>query len=105
MPVDDMLTMTSARVDRAELDLRHRDSTRIVGFNLHIEVQWDFSLALVDWCAECGIPLWVYIHDYWPHNYANVASLAARNVRLLASTPFHSPLSPYKSHPLRFGGG
>jgi glycosyltransferase involved in cell wall biosynthesis len=71
-----------------ELDLRHRDSARIVGFNLHIEVQWDFSLALVNWCAQRGIPFWVYIHDYWPHNRANVTALAARDVKLLASTPF-----------------
>lgn len=72
----------------AELDDKHSDATSVIGINLHIEVQFDSSLALVEWCAARGIPVWVYIHDYWPHHFNNVALMVGRGARLLASTPF-----------------
>lgn len=71
-----------------ELEAWRGDIASVVGFNLHIEVKWEMSLALTDWCGKRRIPFWVYIHDYWPHHRDNVAELSRRGCRLLASTPF-----------------
>ncbi len=71
-----------------ELDKKHSDATSIIGINLHIEVQWEFSLALLEWCQARCIPVWVYIHDYWPHHFDNVAAVVEMGAKLLASTEF-----------------
>jgi len=72
----------------AELDEKHRDAAAVVGINLHIEVQWEFSLALLSWCRDRGIPAWIYVHDYWPHHHDRIAAILARGAKLLASTAF-----------------
>jgi len=72
----------------AELNEKHSDATSVIGINLHIELQWELSLALLEWCKTRGIPVWVYIHDYWPHHFDNVAAIVERGAELLASTAF-----------------
>jgi len=71
-----------------ELNEKHHDVAAVIGINLHIEVQWEFSLALLAWCKARGIPVWVYIHDYWPHHFDNIAAVVERGAKLLASTTF-----------------
>ncbi len=71
------------------LDSRYPDAGCVVGVNLHIEVQWELSLALFEWCERRGVPAYVYVHDYWPHHRENLRLLAGRcGARLLAATPF-----------------
>lgn len=72
----------------AELDGKHRDAAAVVGINLHIEVQWEFSLALLSWCRDRGVPAWIYVHDYWPHHHDRIAAVLDRGAKLLASTAF-----------------
>jgi len=71
-----------------ELDEKHSDAAAVIGVNLHIEVQWEFSLALLAWCKACGIPVWMYVHDYWPHHFDNIAAVVEKGAKLLASTAF-----------------
>jgi len=71
-----------------ELDEKHRDAASVIGVNLHIEVQWEFSVALLKWCKARGIPVWVYVHDYWPHHFNNIAAVVEMGGKLLASTAF-----------------
>lgn len=61
---------------------------RVIGFNLHIEVGWELSCKLFDWCATHRIPAWVYVHDYWPHHRTSIAELERRQARIIASTSF-----------------
>ncbi|MEI6313395.1 MAG: hypothetical protein WCO89_00890 [Syntrophus sp. (in: bacteria)] len=71
-----------------ELDEKHDDSTAVIGINLHIEVQWEHSLVLLEWCKARGIPVWIYVHDYWPHHFDNIAAVVEKGAKLLASTTF-----------------
>ena len=72
----------------ARLDRRHTDAAAVIGINLHIEVQWAQSRALLAWCRQRKVPIWIYIHDYWPHHFKRVAALLDQGARLLASTRF-----------------
>jgi glycosyltransferase involved in cell wall biosynthesis len=66
-----------------------RKVTAVVGFNLHIEAQWELSKTLFALCATHGIPAYNYTFDYWPHHKTSVVYLARHcDVRLLASTSF-----------------
>lgn len=66
----------------------HADAGCVVGLNLHIEVGWEFTLALAGWCRRAGKPLYLYVHDYWPHHRDAVAVLTETfGARLLAITP------------------
>ena len=66
----------------------HSDTTCVLGLNLHIEVSWDFTLALAGWCGRTGKPLFVHVHDYWPHHREAATELVERfGARLLAITP------------------
>lgn len=69
-----------------ELDEKHYDTTYVVGINLHIEVKWEYSLALLQWCKVRHIPICIYIHDYWPHHFGYVATVVEKGAKLLAST-------------------
>ncbi len=71
-----------------ELGEKHRDAASVIGINLHIEVQWEFSVALLKWCKAHGIPVWVYVHDYWPHHFDNIGTVLENGGKLLASTAF-----------------
>lgn len=71
-----------------ELDEKHYDTTYVIGINLHIEVKWEYSLALLQWCKVRHIPIWIYIHDYWPHHFGYVATVVEKGAKLLASTKF-----------------
>lgn len=71
-----------------ELDEKHYDATYVIGINLHIEVKWEYSLALLQWCKVRHIPIWIYIHDYWPHHFGYVATVVEKGAKLLASTKF-----------------
>lgn len=71
-----------------KLNETHSDATAVIGINLHIEVQWEFSVALLKWCQARGIPVWVYVHDYWPHHFDNIAAIVEMGGKLLASTVF-----------------
>jgi glycosyltransferase involved in cell wall biosynthesis len=53
----------------------HADATCVVGINLHIEVGWQFSVALAEWCHEVGKPLHLHVHDYWPHHREGLRTL------------------------------
>ena len=71
-----------------ELDEKHSDATSVIGINLHIDVQWEFSVSLLKWCKAHGIPVWIYVHDYWPHHFDNIAAVVEKGAKLLASTTF-----------------
>lgn len=71
-----------------ELDTKHRNTTCVVGINLHIEVMWEYSLALLQWCNMRHIPVFIYVHDYWPHHFKYVAAVVEKGAKLLASTKF-----------------
>lgn len=71
-----------------KLDEKHSDAASVIGINLHIEVQWEFSIALLEWCKARGIPVWVYVHDYWPHHFDNIGAVIENGGKLLASTAF-----------------
>jgi len=72
-----------------DLDAKHSGVTCVVGVNLQIEVQWDLSLALAKWCAQCRIPLYNYVQDYWPHHEKDLRQLTDdEGVRLVAASPF-----------------
>ena len=72
----------------SELDEKHYDATYVIGINLHIELKWEYSLALLQWCKVRHIPIWIYIHDYWPHHFGHVATVVEKGAKLLASTKF-----------------
>jgi glycosyltransferase involved in cell wall biosynthesis len=72
----------------AALASHHRDTAYVLGLNLHIEVAWTFTLTLADWCMRTATPLYVHVHDYWPHHRENLTLLAERfGARVLAITP------------------
>lgn len=71
-----------------ELNEKHTDAASVIGINLHIEVQWEHSVALLEWCKGRGIPAWVYVHDYWPHHFNSIAAVIEKGGELLASTAF-----------------
>ncbi len=72
----------------AALFAKHADTDCVVGINLHIEVGWDFTLELLRWCGRGGKPLYLHVHDYWPHHRDRVAVLTDQyGARLLAITP------------------
>lgn len=71
------------------LAARHPDAACVVGVNTHIEVQWELSIELLEWCERRAIPAYIYVHDYWPHHRDRVRHVTGRyGVGLLASTPF-----------------
>lgn len=71
------------------LQTAHRDSTCVIGCNLHIEVMWEFSLALARWCAAQGVPLYDNVQDYWPQHFEGLRTLVSNwGVRLAAASPF-----------------
>jgi glycosyltransferase involved in cell wall biosynthesis len=73
----------------AVLDARHADAACVVGINIHIEVQWELTLALAEWCRRRAIPAVAYVFDYWPHHRENLRLLVHdHGMRVLASTPF-----------------
>jgi glycosyltransferase involved in cell wall biosynthesis len=60
----------------------------VVGVNLHIEVGWKFTVALVEWSERLAIPFCLWIHDYWPHHKKSVRFLTVQHdACLLAATP------------------
>lgn len=68
---------------------RHPDVTTIVGVNVHVDFQLDYTIGLLDWCRETGRQVHLYVHDYWPKHRVLLESLVARyGCRLLASTAF-----------------
>jgi glycosyltransferase involved in cell wall biosynthesis len=72
----------------AVLQAQHADATCVVGANLHIEVGWEFSLALAEWCRMLPKPLYLHLHDYWPHHRDAITVLERDfGARLLAITP------------------
>ena len=72
----------------ATLERHHRETAYVLGLNLHIEVAWDFTLTMADWCVRTGTPCYVHVHDYWPHHRENVTVLVERyGAQLLAITP------------------
>jgi glycosyltransferase involved in cell wall biosynthesis len=74
---------------RARLDAAYPDVSCVVALNAHIEVYWEFTVTLYEWCRERGIDAYVYAHDYWPHHHDNTRTLTTDlSVRLLAATPF-----------------
>src|SRR5262245_6101663 len=58
----------------AILERYHAHAGSVVGFNLHIEVGWEHTVALAKWCRWRGISLYLYAHDYWPHHRDAVAT-------------------------------
>lgn len=65
----------------------HSDASCIIAINVHIELLWDHTLALLDWCRQEQKPVYVYVHDYWPHHRDGLRLLIDRyGVRLLASS-------------------
>lgn len=69
------------------LERQRSDTTCVVGLNLHIEVGWEFTLALAEWCQRTATPLYIYAHDYWPHHRDGVALLTETcGARLLTIT-------------------
>ena len=73
----------------ARLDAEYSDVSCVIAINAHIEVYWDHTVALFEWCRARGITAYVYAHDYWPHHYDNTRTLTTElSVRLLAATPF-----------------
>jgi glycosyltransferase involved in cell wall biosynthesis len=72
----------------AVLQAQHADATCVVGANLHIEVGWGFSLAVAKWCQLLSKPLYLHLHDYWPHHRDAITVLQREfGARLLAITP------------------
>jgi len=70
-----------------KLDYHYRDRMVICGINLHIEVQWELSLALARWCRERRILLYNHVYDYWPHHRTNLSCLRDEcQVQLLAAS-------------------
>jgi glycosyltransferase involved in cell wall biosynthesis len=74
---------------RTRLEAAHRDSACVVAINAHIEVSWDFTTEVFDWCRARGLAAYVHAHDYWPQHREALGSLQARfGARILASTAF-----------------
>jgi glycosyltransferase involved in cell wall biosynthesis len=67
---------------------QHGDATCVVACNAHIEVQWDYSRLLFEWCASRGIAAYVHAHDYWPHHREAVTQLVGLHARVLSATPW-----------------
>jgi glycosyltransferase involved in cell wall biosynthesis len=68
---------------------RYGDATCVFGINLQIEVAWELSRALMDWCKLRHIVPLIYVCDYWPQHRAATQELVdAYGAVLLASTPF-----------------
>jgi glycosyltransferase involved in cell wall biosynthesis len=73
----------------AALSARHSDTDCVVAVNAHIDVAWEYTLRLLEWCRQTGTPLCLYVHDYWPQHRAPVELMVARfGARLLASTDY-----------------
>jgi glycosyltransferase involved in cell wall biosynthesis len=65
------------------------DAGALFGVNLQIEVGWDFTIALMEWCKRAKIPAFIYVYDYWPHHHDTTAYLVSQyGARLLAPTSF-----------------
>jgi glycosyltransferase involved in cell wall biosynthesis len=70
------------------LEETHADSDCVVGINLHIEVGWDFTVALLSWCQRRAKPFYLHVHDYWPSHRNRVKVLTGQyDAGLLAITP------------------
>lgn len=61
--------------------------TAVVGVNLQIDYRWDQSLRYMDFYRDVGLPVHLWVHDYWPKNRNTLETLHRDfNVNLLAST-------------------
>lgn len=71
------------------LDKKYKDVSCVIGINLHIEKDWALSIQVVDYYERLNKPIYLYIHDYWPHHYGQVKFLADKFcVSLLSSSQF-----------------
>lgn len=74
---------------RQLLEEKDRDVCCVIGVNLQIEVKWEWSLMLAEWCQKHAIPLYNQVQDYWPQHESSMKHLSERfNVRLVSSSPF-----------------
>lgn len=71
------------------LEKSYTDVVCVIGVNIHIEVFWELSLALAQWCASHSIPLYDNVQDYWPQHWNNLAQLTSElGVLLAGASPF-----------------
>lgn len=71
------------------LEERDCDACCVIGVNLQIEVKWEWSLMLAEWCQKHSIPLYNQVQDYWPQHESSMKHLSEQlNVRLVSSSPF-----------------
>lgn len=79
----------SADAMRRSLEERDGDARCVVGVNLQIEVKWEWSVALAQWCRSRAIPLYNQVQDYWPEHEAALRRLTdTLGVHSVASSPF-----------------
>jgi glycosyltransferase involved in cell wall biosynthesis len=67
----------------------HKEISCLIGANLHIENNWELSIKMLDYYYRINKPLYIYIHDYWPHHCDQVKFLIDKfGARLLSSSRY-----------------